>query len=992
MSELNPFENFLASESESQRIAALDAASHVPIDGYTAHQMWNVIFNLPSRTEKSRIAHNLRVSKKPDSNWALVSTFFHDTEQDVIGNSINALTLSSNRALGHRILRFFESLERPQRILYCLARYAEEAVDHRLTKFLSPNLASDLSDAFLARSFNALYRLGTVDRFAVEIAKDLVASHIDATNMDRKAAVSAVLYLCFAGNVDDLEKLKNVTERIAIPELRRLLNWGFSTVEQYSSDDFGKESAVKFFEHAFHEKEPNFIGFGCLKKEFVSEAFTVALSKLDASQWQKATETTLALGSLECTEILAKSAKFGLLNALTSNSQNILDIWKKFAPLSCAEFTKVVQDTKYYSQLHAENPELLFMVLSPENFSGKSGWLDLLKNSKEDFSSRLNVLLAFLVSLEKIPVKETKEHCKNFIVLLGELQKAADENQKAQLRDSILALLIGGNFENSFAENIFKQLTPTMDSWAIRALSFDADHNTMSAYTKDVIEETKNSVSALPTMKMSMEDFLPRYIGLIQATINCVTNGQTFPDDFFETAHKNAVQLHSVLSAISETAQTESQTTKGEETDDDAGDSGDWAGHVAQDRPLLRWDAILQVLGRKSLSEQEINEYESVLVEAMRVAPHVEKRWIVRALVRLGTDDCIKAVLYQAFQHVDADFVTHTIRELLPSKHPRAQQALIRCVGRNAVSDELKLTILEEISLNNPDEILQELRTLEILRLPQHIDEAIKDALGRVGALVQGDAKDVSSQTEVSTADVDNIMRSMLPEIETLSVDTRSALRTAEMILIQSKDWGAEAVDLSPIVNMHFKAVELTMREVFEPFTDAIIRKGILSRKLDLLGYARPIPEKMQVFEDYLASLPVIKTIPYFSKFKLRKMLRAICLYRPGKRFTLDGPKAFALFFLVASRAKCAHGLDHILSLDFKSDNDLFEFIKLVHSLQDSRNRAVHEGLTWEAKDEIEAMRKQAYKIIEQSIKQANFLQKTYGNASASGQSSRTGG
>lgn len=120
----------------------------------------------------------------------------------------------------------------------------------------------------------------------------------------------------------------------------------------------------------------------------------------------------------------------------------------------------------------------------------------------------------------------------------------------------------------------------------------------------------------------------------------------------------------------------------------------------------------------------------------------------------------------------------------------------------------------------------------------------------------------------------------------------------------------------------------------------------------------------MNSFEEYIANLPVIRSIPYFSKFKLRKMLRAICLYRPGKRFTLDGPKAFALLLLVAARNECQFHLEKILELGFQNDLELFEFIKLVHSLQDSRNRAVHEGLTWEAREEIESMRKQAYKII----------------------------
>jgi hypothetical protein len=425
-----------------------------------------------------------------------------------------------------------------------------------------------------------------------------------------------------------------------------------------------------------------------------------------------------------------------------------------------------------------------------------------------------------------------------------------------------------------------------------------------------------------------------------------------------------------------------------ESSDSEESDSGavDWSGHSVVDRPVARWGAIIGSLlvaqnrdNSCNSGSLDIEETETQLREAMRTAAHVEKRWIAKALAQLGTDEAIKTLLYQGLQHIDGEFVSHVIRELLPSPHPRAQQALIRCVGRNAITDELKLNILDEISIHNPEEILQELKTLEILRLPQHIDDAVRDAVGRVAALI--DQKDSVNVPELDKKiirmdgqDVDTTIRSILPNSDLLNVDARSALRTAEMILLQSRGWTQGGMDLSPIVNMHTKAVELVLRDTFEPYTDSLLRKGQLSRKLDILGYARPIPEKMQIFEDYLATLPVIKTIPYFSKFKLRKMLRGVCLYRPGKRFTLDGPKAFALFFLVTSRLKCSFGLEKMLPLGMESDIELFEYIKLIHSLQDSRNRAVHEGLTWEAKDEIETMRAQAFKVIEISLRLKKHL------------------
>jgi hypothetical protein len=77
-----------------------------------------------------------------------------------------------------------------------------------------------------------------------------------------------------------------------------------------------------------------------------------------------------------------------------------------------------------------------------------------------------------------------------------------------------------------------------------------------------------------------------------------------------------------------------------------------------------------------------------------------------------------------------------------------------------------------------------------------------------------------------------------------------------------------------------------------------------------------------------------------------------------------------------------------MLPLGMASDVELFEYIKLIHSLQDSRNRAVHEGLTWEAKDEIESMRAQAFKVIEISLKLKKYIAQndgTRGQSNASG-------
>ena len=88
----------------------------------------------------------------------------------------------------------------------------------------------------------------------------------------------------------------------------------------------------------------------------------------------------------------------------------------------------------------------------------------------------------------------------------------------------------------------------------------------------------------------------------------------------------------------------------------------------------------------------------------------------------------------------------------------------------------------------------------------------------------------------------------------------------------------------------------------------------------------------------------------------MRKMLRAICQFRPGRRFTLDGLKAFAIFFLCFGRDECRHGLNGILKMGLGGDKNLFDFCTLLHTLQDARNRAAHEGFHPDASNDIDGI------------------------------------
>lgn len=989
------FHLFQASETVAERDHYLHLLCTEGVSSQNSLKLWNIIGQLANKVEFKKLSGSVRFSDEPTYQWSLITRMFREADQDVVGNCINALTVTKNRSLGHRTLRFFTSTERSQRVLYCLARYAEETRDHRLIFYLSPFLEHDLSDAFLARSFNALHRLGVKSPEAINVASELVNSHLYATNMDRKAAVAAVVYLSFAGSQSDIQNLKGIKDKVKIPELKQLLKWGLGEVDQTGSREFNREDACSFFEKSLLDPEPSFCGYGCFSEDTLLKGASDFLIQCQPEKAFEVTRSLLSLGHPGCISLLARHPVFGLSSIIAQNQSALIDLWKEHNPLHVDEFLESVRNADHFETWHSKGSELLFTCLSAEEFSGsrRDSWNELFQVLiQNQFFKALSVLCAHVLIIEKTRDSGLNPGFleRSFLTKLQQMKSVAPkfgEAAEVALVEQVFSLILGGNYSNGFIQEVFSTLLVSPSHWALLASGMcgvEFQFSFMENYIQYSLSHFKNKL--LKDKDLSLSDFSLEFGSFLMFLAHA-----TFKTDL-SLSEKVLGELIETCTMIQGIVDTVNMVNHGEsDSDSDESENADWAGHSSVDREFLRWSVIIQINQLQHISPAQQSEFEQILKDSIRVASHITKRWIIRALVGIDSEESIKTILYLGLQHADTELVAHTIKELLPSKHPRAQQALIRCVGRSTISDELKLMVLEEIPLHNPQEILQELKTLEILRLPQHMDDAIRDTVGRVASLFEDKEMErppVAEQPTYGTQDIDLVIRKLLPDHDKLGVDVRSALRTAEIILLQSRDWGSEAVDLSPIVNMHCKAVELTLRDIFESQTDAVIRRGVLSSKLDLLGYARPILEKMQLFEDYLSALPTIKTIPYFSKFKLRKMLRAICLYRPGKRFTLDGPKAFALFFLVTSRSVCAYGLEKIFSLPFKTDAELFEFIKLIHSLQDSRNRAVHEGLTWEAKDEIESMRSQAYKIIEISMNcQKHLNQQSYGRGHLQGAS-----
>jgi hypothetical protein len=225
----------------------------------------------------------------------------------------------------------------------------------------------------------------------------------------------------------------------------------------------------------------------------------------------------------------------------------------------------------------------------------------------------------------------------------------------------------------------------------------------------------------------------------------------------------------------------------------------------------------------------------------------------------------------------------------------------------------------------------------------------------------------------VDDTNLDKELGSMIPHFRDLSSEVKRALRTALFFhKTVEKSAHINEIDLSPLIDMQYKAMELLYREFFEDVVSQSLQKGSIQRKLDVIGYARPIVRQMDEFEAYIASLPVVREIPFFSKFKLRKMLRAICQFEPGRRFTLDGLKAFGLYFLIFGRQSCKYSLNDSFQSGAKNDAELAELCRELHVFQDFRNRAAHEGFHPDASNDVMGIWRTTAVVVQWAFKIKN--------------------
>lgn len=369
------------------------------------------------------------------------------------------------------------------------------------------------------------------------------------------------------------------------------------------------------------------------------------------------------------------------------------------------------------------------------------------------------------------------------------------------------------------------------------------------------------------------------------------------------------------------------------------------------------------------------------LGQEARQAPAVFKLCFLETLGRFEGIDAAALKILDYIRSKDNDVLETAIYALGGIKTTRAAQELVAFLTRPNASFPLRMKIITILQSYDLTRLQPELRSaINDLRFEEASNPIVTELREGISLLLsvedQTKAHEFSQEGDTTTTEIlDALLSNKFKDFNRLSGEARRALRTAQFFDLQVENTGnLNTIDLSPAIDMQYKALELSFREKFEECTSALIRKGVLQRRLDVIGYARPIPRAMEEFETYIENLPTINSIPFFSRFKLRKMLRAICQYKPGRRFTLDGLKAFALFLICFSRKQCRYGLENLFPVPDLSDEELFYFCKTLHVFQDFRNRAAHEGFHPDASQNLDTIWKETAKIIDTMVKLEDII------------------
>lgn len=368
------------------------------------------------------------------------------------------------------------------------------------------------------------------------------------------------------------------------------------------------------------------------------------------------------------------------------------------------------------------------------------------------------------------------------------------------------------------------------------------------------------------------------------------------------------------------------------------------------------------------------------LLAAGRKLPAVYAQCLFRVIERHAGCDELMPALFDQIDTQEPGEQLALAQALAGLGTPRALALAVSSIGRSSVGLAVKLEIcqllLDKDLGAQQAELRQMIAGLERQTAPlsfreRELADALKSLLvASPGPASGGDGAGASTRRQASTPaasgqSLDAEVRVYVPRFDDLPLESQRALRMGRLILrtVNGKLPGGEglavgAIDVSPLVDLQYKSLEIFFRaHAARPILELIQAPGgALQRKLDLIGYGRPGSGRVDAFEAYLMGLPVVADIPEFSHFKLRRVLTAIASHRPGKRFVLDGLKAYAVVYLTFGRQGCDYGLHGLLPTGFATERELLEFCRDLHILHAIRNQTAHEGLTGHRIHEAEAL------------------------------------
>lgn len=274
------------------------------------------------------------------------------------------------------------------------------------------------------------------------------------------------------------------------------------------------------------------------------------------------------------------------------------------------------------------------------------------------------------------------------------------------------------------------------------------------------------------------------------------------------------------------------------------------------------------------------------LATSSRAAPKIFQYCYILTLGRFeGMDEAALKIL-DFIRSEEESVLRAAVHALAKINTPRSSQELINAMTRPNATLGIQLEICSILKEKNLSALQPEIRSTyaDLIDSYQIKDEqylALRDALTELitpntvaaeNSLIAGAEDKNQAFDEDISRDLDKKLTAKIPNYRSLSAEVRRSLRTAQFFDdIMPKSATVGSIDISPVIDMQYKSLELLFRESFEEVASRKIEIGMLQHKLDVIGYARPIPSAMDEFENYIERLPVICKIPFSANLNFEK-------------------------------------------------------------------------------------------------------------------------